>query len=255
MHIVVLTTALPGLPLIIVAVSGGYRAVRRARNTRRVWQNYARKDDAAYQCLEAALGCPDPPASADSGPSASADLSPSASADLSPSAGAEFGASPNRAAWGASDSAFSPGSGGFDDLWRSRLPRHGSAFWRSANESRSPELWPGNDAWTPGRRRTTGPDRRPARLSGALLPVPPDICIEELAAELRRLSRDRRSGTCNESIRWRAAVTHAYDLRLALAGEALGVPHRLHQLPAGLDRDLERLRLEHDLEAAGLQLR
>ncbi|GAA2565907.1 hypothetical protein GCM10010435_43680 [Winogradskya consettensis] len=82
----------------------------------------------------------------------------------------------------------------------------------------------------------------------------PDPCIEYVAAELRRLSRERTSGLCAESVRWQAAVQLAYDNNLQMASEALGVSHQLAVLD-GMDRDLERLRVEEELKAAGLKLR
>ncbi|GAA2491773.1 hypothetical protein Ahu01nite_028130 [Winogradskya humida] len=82
----------------------------------------------------------------------------------------------------------------------------------------------------------------------------PDPCIEYVAAELRRLSRARMSGLCAESVRWQAAVQLAYDNNLQMASEALGVSHQLAVLD-GMDRDLERLRVEEELKAAGLKLR
>lgn len=78
--------------------------------------------------------------------------------------------------------------------------------------------------------------------------------IEQLAVDLRRLHRQRRAGPTRESQRWLAGVQRAYDLRLCLACEYLGVPEHLERLE-GLDRDIERVRVEHQLEAAGLALR
>lgn len=84
---------------------------------------------------------------------------------------------------------------------------------------------------------------------GAVMPT-----IEELAADLRRLDRQRHSGPSTSSERWSAAVLHAYDQRLQLACQYLSVPQHL---PAtrGIDRDIERIRLEAELQAAGLELR
>ncbi|WP_305787863.1 hypothetical protein [Symbioplanes lichenis] len=79
-------------------------------------------------------------------------------------------------------------------------------------------------------------------------------CIEEVAADLRRLGRQRTSGPSCGSVRWRDAVLRAYDDRLSLASEALGVRHRLSALD-GWDLELERLRVEEELQAAGIKLR
>ena len=74
------------------------------------------------------------------------------------------------------------------------------------------------------------------------------------AADLRRLARQRFSGPTLESDAWLAAVNRAYDHRLVVASETLGVRHHLTALD-GMDRDLERMRLEEELRAAGLRLR
>lgn len=82
------------------------------------------------------------------------------------------------------------------------------------------------------------------------LPRPP---VEQLAADLRRLSvavRDLPRGTSR--VRQRG-LQMAYDDVLAAAARALDVPHALDMLPAGLDREIERLRVEGALEATGLR--
>jgi hypothetical protein len=78
--------------------------------------------------------------------------------------------------------------------------------------------------------------------------------IEQLAFDLRRLHRQRHVGPTRESQRWLAEVQRAYDVRLRLACRYLEVPEHLDWLE-GLDRDIERVRVEHQLEAAGLALR
>jgi len=93
-------------------------------------------------------------------------------------------------------------------------------------------------------------DADPAELL-ARLALPP---IEWLARDLRRLDRQRQGGLTLESERWLAAVMRAYDERLCLACECLGVAENLRPLD-GLDREIERVRVEGALEAAGLQLR
>jgi hypothetical protein len=103
-------------------------------------------------------------------------------------------------------------------------------------------------------RRLTGLDRghllhrhghRPAEAPAG----PP---IEEVAADLRRLGR-QRSGAASSSPFWFAAVERAYDERLTLACRELEIPQYLTEL-AGIDLDIERLRVEGQLEAAGLRL-
>jgi hypothetical protein len=85
---------------------------------------------------------------------------------------------------------------------------------------------------------------------------PPDreLTIDELVADLRRLDRQRRSSPTTESVLWLAAVLRAYDQRLALASRSLGLAEHLTQLD-GMDREIERIRVEGLLHAAGIQLR
>jgi hypothetical protein len=78
--------------------------------------------------------------------------------------------------------------------------------------------------------------------------------IEQIAADLRRLHRQRSSGPTLESSAWLTAVQRAYDDRLCLACASLGVPQHIEALD-GIDRDIERVRVEGALEAAGLSLR
>ena len=93
-------------------------------------------------------------------------------------------------------------------------------------------------------------DTDPARPAARLAPPP----IEWLAHDLRRLDRQRRGGVTLESDLWLAAVMRAYDERLCLACECLGVAENLRPLD-GIDREIERVRVEGALEAAGLELR
>lgn len=92
--------------------------------------------------------------------------------------------------------------------------------------------------------------------TGELEPCLPDpeLTIDELEAELRRLNRQRRSAPTTESVVWLAAVHRAYDQRLALASRSLGfIEHFAHV--DGMDREIERVRVEGLLHAAGLRLR
>ncbi|MFC0526696.1 hypothetical protein [Phytohabitans kaempferiae] len=77
--------------------------------------------------------------------------------------------------------------------------------------------------------------------------------IQQIAADLRRLDR-HRLGIATHSKVWHAAVLLAYDDRLRLASRCLGVPEHLDELE-GVDREIERVRVEGELEAAGLHLR
>jgi hypothetical protein len=92
--------------------------------------------------------------------------------------------------------------------------------------------------------------------TGRLEPQLPvgELSIDELVVELRRLDRQRRSSPTVHSAAWLAAVLRAYDQRLTLASRALGIAEHLAQLD-GMDRDIERVRIEELLRAAGLRLR
>jgi len=84
------------------------------------------------------------------------------------------------------------------------------------------------------------------------IPRPP---VERLAADLRRLSAAAREVPRGMSHARRKGLLLAYDDALVAACRALDVPQSLDALPAGLDRDLERLRVEAALESAGLRFR
>lgn len=84
------------------------------------------------------------------------------------------------------------------------------------------------------------------------IPRPP---VERLAADLRRLSAAAREVPRGTSHARRKGLLIAYDTVLASACQALEVPQSLDTLPAGMDRDLERLRVEAALESAGLRFR
>lgn len=109
-------------------------------------------------------------------------------------------------------------------------------------------------------RRDVRDTRRLHRLDQGLsdtlarLPAPPPPCIEQIAAELRRLDRQRRSGPTTESTRWLAAVLRAYDEWLRLACRSLGVSEHLEPLD-GIDREIERVRVEGELQANGMTFR
>ncbi|SCL37341.1 hypothetical protein GA0074692_4634 [Micromonospora pallida] len=81
------------------------------------------------------------------------------------------------------------------------------------------------------------PDRRP---------------VEQLAADLWRL-RAYRLGRGGRPVVWPLLLIQAYDERLRLACRCLGVPEHLTELD-GVDREIERIRVEGALHAAGLLL-
>lgn len=76
--------------------------------------------------------------------------------------------------------------------------------------------------------------------------------IQEIAADLRRLG-GHRLGIASRSRVWQCAVLQAYDDRLRLASQRLGVVEHLAELD-GMDLEIERVRVEGELTAAGLSL-
>jgi hypothetical protein len=118
-------------------------------------------------------------------------------------------------------------------------------------------------AWTRGLRRDNRALRRLDRSLDNADPVPVPVpraetalgpTIEQIAADLRRLDRQRRGGIATESTAWLAAVLRAYDDRLKMASRCLGVAEHLEMLD-GVDREIERVRVEGRLQSAGLMLR
>jgi len=89
---------------------------------------------------------------------------------------------------------------------------------------------------------------------GWLAPTPPVVPvgppIEQIAADLRRLSR-HRVGIATRSPVWFTAVQRAYDDRLRLACRSLEIEEFLGELD-GVDREIERVRVEGHLIAAGM---
>ncbi|MCX5068857.1 hypothetical protein OOJ91_23735 [Micromonospora lupini] len=76
--------------------------------------------------------------------------------------------------------------------------------------------------------------------------------LEQLAADLRRLGGQRLGGNARSMV-WHGAVLQAYDDRLRLACRALGITEHLTEL-SGVDQQIERIRVEGVLHAAGLTL-
>lgn len=75
-------------------------------------------------------------------------------------------------------------------------------------------------------------------------------CPEQIAAELRRLNQMRRHGLATQSDAWLTAVNNAYDRWLCQGCQTLGVSEELRRLD-GLDRELERARIEEVLRDKG----
>lgn len=76
--------------------------------------------------------------------------------------------------------------------------------------------------------------------------------LERLATDLRRLGGQRVGGYGRSAV-WHEAALRAYDDRLRLACVALGVTQHLDGL-TGVDREIERVRVEGALHRAGLIL-
>lgn len=107
-------------------------------------------------------------------------------------------------------------------------------FWLAFNGRRVAE-------WVGGHRR------RPAAAAG-----PP---IERIAGDLRRVRRALVTMPEGTNFVRRRATEQAYDALLAQAAQALRVEERLDAVPDGLGRELERIRVEEELTAAGLRIR
>lgn len=89
--------------------------------------------------------------------------------------------------------------------------------------------------------------RRPALVSEH----PPIECV---AADLRRVRRVLSCFPPGTPAIKRIGARQAYDELLMQACAALEVEHRLHTLPEGVDRDIERMRLEECLRNHGLSV-
>jgi hypothetical protein len=84
-------------------------------------------------------------------------------------------------------------------------------------------------------------------------PPPPRTPVEKLVADLCRLSTALRDVPPEASRARKHGLLLAYDDVLAKAALALDVPHALTELALGMDRDLERLRVEGMLRDGGLR--
>jgi hypothetical protein len=79
--------------------------------------------------------------------------------------------------------------------------------------------------------------------------------LEKIAADLRRLRPEVHSPRPGIAMARQRGIVAAYDGVLVRAATALGVTTTLTEVPEGLDREAERLRVEHALELAGLSWR
>jgi hypothetical protein len=85
-------------------------------------------------------------------------------------------------------------------------------------------------------------------------PVPEHPPIQELAADLRRVHRLLAQFRPGTPMARRVGARQAYDALLVEACDAVEVEQRLGQMPEGLAREVERLRLEESLRSAGLAI-
>jgi hypothetical protein len=84
--------------------------------------------------------------------------------------------------------------------------------------------------------------------------VPTGLPIEQLAADLRRVHRLLVQCPDGTPMVRRVATREAYDELLRQACAAVDVHHDLDTMPEGLERDMERLRIEEALRSAGLTI-
>jgi hypothetical protein len=102
------------------------------------------------------------------------------------------------------------------------------------------------------RRRFAKLDRAMTRATSAEPSEPADPPIERVAADLRRLGRQRVE-IANRSPVWHTAVERAYDDRLTVACRELGIEEHLIGL-AGVDLEIERVRVLGALQRAGMSV-
>lgn len=85
-------------------------------------------------------------------------------------------------------------------------------------------------------------------------PEPDCPPIERLAADLRRVHRTLVEFPPGTPAVRRRAARQAYDALLTQACAAVEVSHRLGTLAEGMDLEVERLRVEEALRAAGVRV-
>jgi hypothetical protein len=86
-------------------------------------------------------------------------------------------------------------------------------------------------------------------------PAPVGMPLERIAADLRRLRAEASHHPPGMPMaKYRGAVA-AYDDALVDACRALQLTNELPSLPDGVERESERLRVEYELERAGINLR
>lgn len=83
---------------------------------------------------------------------------------------------------------------------------------------------------------------------------PTSLPIEQLAADLRRVHKLLVQCPDGTPMVRRVATRDAYDELLRQACTAVDVRHELDELPEGMERDIERLRVQEALRDAGLTI-
>ena len=95
---------------------------------------------------------------------------------------------------------------------------------------------------------------RALRLSQPLPPHPAGPPIEQIAADIRRIRAQIKQAPSGMPVARMRGWMEAYDDLLVAACQALDLENRLRAVPAGVERDLERERIERLLMRAGLRL-
>ncbi|ASR38783.1 hypothetical protein BAY61_31525 [Prauserella marina] len=90
------------------------------------------------------------------------------------------------------------------------------------------------------------------RMARRRMPVAPGIPVEKLAADLRRVHAALQRLAPDAPVVRRRATSEAYDALLAQACSAVEITHQLDSVPRGIEREVERLRVEEKLREAGL---
>lgn len=93
---------------------------------------------------------------------------------------------------------------------------------------------------------------RAARSSRTAREHPSPTPLERIGADAERIRTQIRQAPSGIPVARMRGWVEAYDDVLASACQELGVGERLHLLPDGAERDLERERIEHMLETAGV---
>jgi hypothetical protein len=95
---------------------------------------------------------------------------------------------------------------------------------------------------------------RRLRLLPPEIPAPSGMRIERIAADLRRIRPLAMHPATGTPMVRRRAIVAAYDDALLDACHALGVATELDRITDALERESERLRTEHELAEAGVDL-